>query len=279
MKTKHRFLVGTFPAFAAVAFFLVAGRELRGQAAFPTRKTLSGEPGRKPSELTLPTNLSPDLFEPKKTGPLVKTNQAIGIGATPPKDTIPAESRQPVSAEGGGIEIPSTTLSVLLKEEPTLRKALVEMLEARFRNSARREQMEIARTEAEETADHQLRSSQMSVLGANERQTWFIFWVAHGLLLVGVGSAFWEFWRAGKLLNDAREVRALRLQQPKASAGLADQTTPVPQPQPKPQDELQISLDGITIKTAMRGMWLLMMALAFYFLYLKFVYTVTPVQL
>jgi hypothetical protein len=48
---------------------------------------------------------------------------------------------------------------------------------------------------------------------------------------------------------------------------------------PPPQDELQISLDGITIKTAMRGMWLMVMALAFYFLYLKFVYTITPVQL
>jgi hypothetical protein len=79
--------------------------------------------------------------------------------------------------------------------------------------------------------------------------SYFICAVAHILLALAAGAAFVEFRRA-----------AAKRQQ-------ADNAT----------NEMKLSLEGIALKTSLHGVILLSLAIAFYFLYLRFVYGVAEV--
>jgi hypothetical protein len=80
----------------------------------------------------------------------------------------------------------------------------------------------------------------------NDRQSVFISIIAHLLLLLGVGAAYYEFRHAMKLREKAHK-----------------------------QDEINVGLEGVALKTSLRAIWLLVSAFVFYFLYIKFVYTIT----
>jgi len=81
-----------------------------------------------------------------------------------------------------------------------------------------------------------------------KHQSVFIFVVAHVLLLIGIGVAYYEFRNAMKLRQKARQ-----------------------------QDEIKIELEGVALKTSLNAIWLLLGAFVFYFLYIKYVYTLTVV--
>jgi hypothetical protein len=75
-----------------------------------------------------------------------------------------------------------------------------------------------------------------------------VFWAAQGLLLWAVVAASVEFIRAQKVRTAAGEMQ-----------------------------ELRVSLEGLALKTSMHGTLLLVIAMSFYYLFLKFVYPVTVV--
>ena len=81
-----------------------------------------------------------------------------------------------------------------------------------------------------------------------KHQSVFIFVVAHVLLFVGIGAAYYEFRNAMKLRQKAWQ-----------------------------QDEIKIELEGVALKTSLNAIWLLLGAFVFYFLYIKYVYTITVV--
>ena len=75
-----------------------------------------------------------------------------------------------------------------------------------------------------------------------------IFWVVHAILALGVAIAALEFFHA-------RQTRRA-----------------------KPEtNEIKISMEGIALKTSLHGILILGLAFGFYFLYLKFVYTIQVV--
>jgi len=83
----------------------------------------------------------------------------------------------------------------------------------------------------------------------NASQSKFIFWVAHLLLLIALGTALFEFVHAFHTRQASR----------------------------RDKDHIDINLEGIALKTSLRGIYILMTAVGIYLLYIKFVYTLTPV--
>ncbi len=78
----------------------------------------------------------------------------------------------------------------------------------------------------------------------------FIFVVAHLVLGIGLWMSVREFKAAGERRRQAKNVS---------------------------QQELSISMEGIALKTTLHGTLIMVLALAFYFLYLRFVYPVVVV--
>jgi hypothetical protein len=90
------------------------------------------------------------------------------------------------------------------------------------------------------------------VINATNVLGFVIFLVVHGLLAIAVYVAMREFSKSVRTRSRVRENE--------------------PQLQ-----ELELSLEKIAVKTSLHGVLLLSFALAFYFLYLKFVYPITVV--
>lgn len=75
-----------------------------------------------------------------------------------------------------------------------------------------------------------------------------VFWAAQVLLLWAIIAASIEFVRAQRVRTAAAEIQ-----------------------------ELRVSLEGLALKTSMHGTFLLVIAMSFYYLFLKFVYPITVV--
>ena len=93
---------------------------------------------------------------------------------------------------------------------------------------------------------------QTTAFADNANVSRFIFYVVHVVLLLGLAAAFSEFLHARRLRGHAASNQPI---------------------------ELKLGMEGIAIKTALHGIALLVLSMAFYFLYLKFVYTLTPLTL
>lgn len=98
--------------------------------------------------------------------------------------------------------------------------------------------------------------------------------IAHGLLAVGIGAAILEFRNAERMRNEARRMKFTQrtlttretTEEAEAKREIETEGT-----------EVKLSLEGIAVKTSLNGVVLLLVALAFYFLYLKFVFPITVV--
>lgn len=101
-----------------------------------------------------------------------------------------------------------------------------------------------------------------------------IAFIAHGLLVVGIGAAIIEFRNAERIRNEARRMkftqRTLTTRETMEEAEAKRETE-------TEGTEVKLSLEGIAVKTSLNGVVLLLVALAFYFLYLKFVFPITVV--
>lgn len=87
-----------------------------------------------------------------------------------------------------------------------------------------------------------------------------IWLVVHGIL----GLAIYLSWREFAAAREMRITEASAA--PTAAAGM------------KPVHELSISMQGVALKTSLNGTLLMVFALAFYFLYLKYVFPVSVVS-
>lgn len=98
--------------------------------------------------------------------------------------------------------------------------------------------------------------------------------IAHGLLAVGIGAAITEFRNAERMRNEARQMKytqkTLTIEE---TTGEAEAKREIE----TEGTEVKLSLEGIAVKTSLNGLVLLLVALAFYFLYLKFVFPITVV--
>jgi len=89
---------------------------------------------------------------------------------------------------------------------------------------------------------------QKKVLEDHNTESFVVFVSAHIVLLLGLIAAATEFLRARKTRKDADK-----------------------------QTDLNVSLQGIALKTSLHGTILLALSISFYFLYLKFVYPITAI--
>ena len=97
--------------------------------------------------------------------------------------------------------------------------------------------------------------------GWNHTASVIIFWIAHVLLAVAVWAALREFVEAGQVRREARRIKG---------AASGPEQVPVMQ-------EIEIGMERVALRTTLHGLLILAAAMCFYFLYLKFVYTIVPV--
>lgn len=102
-----------------------------------------------------------------------------------------------------------------------------------------------------------------------------VFFFAHLLLIAGLAAAWSEFASAAALRRAAQT-------QPATTPRAETQPQPGAGSQPSPErvdpiHELQLGLQGVALKTSLHGLLILLVAMGFYFLYLKFVYPISAV--
>ena len=168
--------------------------------------------------------------------------QRLQQSYTPPKLNVL------VSSNGQAFVEPTPAVESALENDPKLRAFLITnwMEEAQLTLEGERAQLDYTRKLL------QYQSANLdftrNVFAWNSRQSVWIFVIAHVLLLTGIGAAAYEFYHTMRLRQQARK-----------------------------QDEIKIELEGVALKTSLRAIWLLVSAFVFYFLYIKFVYTLTAV--
>lgn len=234
--------------------------------------------------------------ELKKRGLQFEAGKLVPIASEPPGQTdlnidggasgwnLKPGLLQPGALAGKDGKAPDPTVrrQVQLAPESPAPDPELSLAQTWLKDSAEVKQAYLARIAAGYLRDAEILAERKEAFAWQAWVSKFIFWAVHAILFVAVLLSVIEFFHAfqtrrqAPTAKDALEKQHLR--RSNLAGASAAQTAHFAEPPGSSETEFKLSLEGIALKTALHGLAILAIALAFYFLYLKFVYPIETVR-